>query len=80
MKNRTLDLTTGRISKKILLFFLPVLASSLFQQLYSTMDSIIVGQIIGKTGLASIDAVVPLMRLPVNFFNGIAAGSAIIIS
>lgn len=80
MKNRTLDLTTGRISKKILLFFLPVLASSLFQQLYSTMDSIIVGQIIGKTGLASIDAVAPLMRLPVNFFNGIAAGSAIIIS
>lgn len=80
MKSRTLDLTTGSIAKKILLFFLPILASSLFQQLYSTMDSIIVGQIEGKTGLAAIDAVSSLMRLPVNFFNGIAAGSAIIIS
>ena len=80
MKSRTLDLTNGSIAKKIILFFLPILASSLFQQLYNTMDSIIVGQIEGKTGLAAIDAVSSLMRLPVNFFNGIAAGSAIIIS
>lgn len=78
--SHTLDLTEGSVVRKILLFFLPILASSLFQQLYNTMDAIIVGQIMGKTGLAAIDAVVSMMRLPVNFFNGIASGSAIILS
>lgn len=76
----SLDLTTGSIRKKFWVFFLPVLASSLFQQLYTTVDSIIVGQITGKSGLAAIDAVSALLKLPVNFFDGIAAGTTIIIS
>jgi Na+-driven multidrug efflux pump len=74
------DLTTGSIRKQILLFFIPVFFSSLFQQLYNTADAIIVGQFAGKQALAAIDAGGGLTRLFVNFFVGISSGATIIIS
>lgn len=80
MKNDTLDLTQGPIMKQLLTFFLPILYSSLFQQLYATIDAIIVGRMVGKIGLASIDSIAQLLYLPITFFNGLAAGSTIMIS
>jgi putative MATE family efflux protein len=74
------NLTEGVIWKKLVLFFLPILAGSLFQQLYTTVDAIIVGQFAGKDALASIDAIYSLIKLPVNFFTGLSAGATIIIS
>lgn len=74
------DLTTGSEWKRLLLYFLPILAGSLFQQLYTTVDAVILGQMAGKTGLASIDAICSLLRLPVNFFVGLSAGTTIMIS
>jgi putative MATE family efflux protein len=74
------DLNEGVIRKKLALFFLPVLAGNLFQQLYITVDAVIVGQFAGKDALASIDAIYSLIKLPVNFFTGLSAGAAIIIS
>ncbi|MDR0616562.1 MAG: polysaccharide biosynthesis C-terminal domain-containing protein, partial [Synergistaceae bacterium] len=78
--DRTVDLTQGVIWKKLLLFFLPILAGSLFQQLYTTADAVIVGQFAGKMGLAAIDSVYNLLKLPVNFFVGLSTGATIIIS
>jgi putative MATE family efflux protein len=74
------DLTEGNILKKLTLFFLPILAGSLFQQLYTTVDAIIVGQCAGKDALAAIDAIYSLTKLPVNFFVGLSTGATIIIS
>jgi putative MATE family efflux protein len=74
------DLTEGVIWKKLALFFLPVLAGNLFQQLYVTVDAVIVGQFAGKDALASIDAIYSLIKLPVNFFTGLSAGATIIVS
>ena len=78
--DKTLDLTQGDILKRMIQYFLPLLAASLFQQLYTTVDAIIVGQFAGKIGLASIDAVYNLLKLPVNFLIGISTGATIIIS
>lgn len=80
MKSRTRDLTNGPIGRGLFWFFVPLLISNLLQQLYTTVDSVIVGQFLGKTGLAAIDAVSSLIRLPTNFFVGISAGAAILIS
>jgi putative MATE family efflux protein len=74
------DLTEGNIWKKLILFFLPILGGSLFQQLYTTVDAIIIGQFAGKDALASIDAIYNLTKLPVNFFIGLSTGATIIIS
>ena len=46
---RNLDLTEGVIWKKLLLFLLPIAAGTLFQQFYSTVDAVIVGQFVGST-------------------------------
>ena len=82
MKKRAsaIDFTTGSIWKSLLLYFLPVLAGGLFQQLYATVDAVILGQFAGKAGLAAIDSIYNLLKLPVNFFTGLSAGAAIIIS
>lgn len=50
-------LTEGNIEKAILYFVLPLVLGSLIQQLYITTDAVIVGQYVGKSGLAAIDSV-----------------------
>ena len=74
------SLTEGNIGKALLFFVLPIIAGSLIQQLYTTVDAVIVGQFTGKTGLAAIDSVHTLFKFPINFMNGLAAGATIIIS
>lgn len=79
-RQKTLDMTEGTIWRTLLAFFLPILLGSLLQQLYTTADAIIVGRLAGKQGLAAIDSVYTLLRLPVNFFTGMATGATILIS
>ena len=74
------SLTEGNIGKALLFFVLPIIAGSLIQQLYTTVDAVVVGQFTGKTGLAAIDSVHTLFKFPINFMNGLAAGATIIIS
>lgn len=80
IKERTMDLTQGIVWKQLLIFSLPILAGSLFQQLYTTVDAVIIGKFAGKEGLAAIDSVYNLLRLPVNFFVGLSTGATIMIS
>lgn len=77
---KSLDLTKDKISKVLILFILPILAGSLIQQLYTTVDAVIVGQFVGKRGLAAIDSVWTLFKFPLNFLSGLSAGATIIIS
>ncbi len=50
------------------------------QQLYSTVDAVVLGQFAGKDGLAAIDSIYNLLKLPVNFFVGFSTGATILIS
>ena len=59
------SLISGNIGKALLLFVLPLIAGSLIQQLYTTVDAVIVGQFTGKIGLAAIDSVHTLFKLQV---------------
>lgn len=75
-----LDLTQGNIPRALTAFILPIILGSLIQQLYTTVDAVIVGQFAGKAGLAAIDSVHTLFKFPINFMNGLAAGATILIS
>ena len=77
---KSFDLTKGVIWRAIITFCIPLLARSLFQQLYTTVDAVIIGQFAGKQGLAAIDAVYSLLKLPTNFLVGLSNGAMILIS
>ena len=79
-EKKTLDLTQGTIWKVLAAFILPIIAGSLIQQLYTTVDAIIVGRFVGKAGLAAVDSVGTLFKFPINFLNGMSAGATIIVS
>lgn len=74
------DLTVGKESKLILLFALPMLLGNVFQQLYNIIDSIIVGQYIGKEALAAVGASFPVFFVLISLIIGVSSGSTIIIS
>lgn len=75
MKNNSHTLTKGSVGKGILLFALPLLGSSLIQQLYSTVDLIFVGQLLGTKASAAIGASGLIVTCLIGFFNGMAAGT-----
>lgn len=74
------DLTQGKESSLILKFALPMLLGNVFQQLYNIVDSIIVGNFIGKEALAAVGASFPIIFAFLSLIIGIASGSTIIIS
>lgn len=70
----------GVIWKQLLLFFFPILLGTFFQQLYNTVDTVIVGQYVGKEALAAVGTTGNLINLLVGFFVGLASGASVIIS
>jgi len=73
-------LTEGSISKKIILFALPIFLGNLFQQLYNVVDSLVVGNILGKEALAAVSSTGSLIFLIIGFIGGIFVGAGVIIS
>lgn len=78
LKNTTIDMIHGPIFKSIVLFAIPILISSVFQQLYNTMDTFIVGRFLGDTALAAIGSVNSVFDLINGFALGIGNGLAIV--
>ena len=74
------DMTVGKEGKLILQFALPMLAGSLFQQLYNIVDSIIVGNFLGKEALAAVGASFPVIFVLISMIIGLASGISIVIS
>lgn len=74
------SLAEGVIWKKLLLFALPILLGNIFQQLYNTVDALIVGTFLDKTALAAVTSSGSLIFMMVGFFNGIAMGAGVVIS
>ncbi|EOS23054.1 MATE efflux family protein [Lachnospiraceae bacterium 3-1] len=78
-KSATL-LTEGSIWKKIIAFAIPIFLGNLFQQLYNTADSLIVGNFVGSDALAAVSSSGNLIFLMVGFFSGIAMGAGVVIA
>lgn len=72
-------MTEGSISKKIVLFALPVFLGQLLQQLYNVVDSIVVGNFLGKEALAAVSSSGSLIFLIVGFINGLFMGAGVIV-
>ena len=73
-------MTEGVIWKQLLAFSLPLLAGNLFQQLYNTVDSVVVGNFIGSDALAAVGSSNSLINLIIGMFMGIGTGAGVIIS
>lgn len=75
------QITEGVIWKQLLIFFFPIMVGTLFQQLYNTVDAIIVGRFVGKQALASVGgSAAVLTNFVIGFFTGLSAGATVIIS
>jgi outer membrane protein OmpA-like peptidoglycan-associated protein len=75
------DLTRGGILPKLLHFFFPVLLGMLFQQLYNTVDAVIVGNFVGPAALAAVGgSPAKIIDLVIGFFTGLSSGATVIIS
>lgn len=74
------DMTKGNEAKLIFYFALPMLVGNIFQQLYNTVDSIIVGKFLGKEALAAVGTSFPIIFLLVSLIMGITMGATILIS
>lgn len=83
MKHNTSEnkITEGVIWKQLLIFFLPLLLGTFFQQLYNTVDAVIVGRFVGKEALAAVGgAAAMIVNLFVGFFTGVSTGATVTIS
>lgn len=79
-KTKQVIMTEGVIWKQLLAFSMPLLVGNLFQQLYNTVDSIVVGNFIGSEALAAVGSSNSLINLIIGMFMGIATGAGVIIS
>ena len=73
-------MTSGSIPKQMVFFALPILLGNLFQQLYNTVDSLIVGNFLGSQALAAVSSSGNIIFLMIGFFNGVAIGAGVVIS
>ncbi|MED9993279.1 MAG: MATE family efflux transporter [Oscillospiraceae bacterium] len=74
-------ITDGVIWKQLMLFFLPVLLGTFFQQLYNTVDAVIVGRFVGKEALAAVGgSSSQILNLLIGFFTGVTSGAAVIVA
>lgn len=80
MDEKHLGLIEGVIWKQLLIFFFPILIGTFFQQLYNTVDTIIVGQYVGTSALAAVGSTGNLTNLLVNFFVGLSSGATVVIA
>lgn len=79
-KGSAVLMTEGPIWKNLLFFAIPLLIGNLFQQLYNTVDSMIVGNFVGRHALAAVGTTENIINAFIGFFFGLGAGSSVVIS
>ena len=72
-------MTEGSIIKQVILFSLPLMLGNVFQMLYNTVDSIVVGNYVGKEALAAVGSTTIIVNMLVMFFNGFSVGASVVI-
>lgn len=75
---KSMDLTTGSVTKKLVLFMLPLLATNLLQHCYQAADNAVLGQFAGKTALAAVSATAAATNFFLNILIGLAIGANIV--
>lgn len=73
-------MTSGSIPQHLLLFAVPLMFGNIFQMLYNTVDSIVVGNFVGTQALAAIGATALICNMAIFFFNGFSVGAGVVIS
>ncbi|MBQ6345997.1 MAG: MATE family efflux transporter, partial [Clostridia bacterium] len=76
----TRDMTSGSIIRQIVLFALPLMLGNIFQMMYNTVDSIVVGNFVGKEALAAVGSTTMIVNMLVFFFNGFSVGAGVVIA
>lgn len=74
------DMTTGKPWERIVAFMIPMLIGNIAQQLYNTVDSIVVGKYVGDNALAAVGSAGPILNLLIVLFVGISMGAGIVVS
>lgn len=77
---RIVDFSRGGIVKGIVLFSLPIIAGELLQNLYNSVDALVVGNFVGDGALAAVTVGGTISNMVVNFFNGMSVGANVVVS
>jgi len=80
MENKSTLMISGSIWKQILKFSIPLILGNLFQQMYSIIDSIVVGNVVGSDALAAVGASGAIIQLLIGFIIGASAGAGVVTS
>ena len=81
IENTTNTIVDGVIWKGLLKFFFPIMLGTLFQQLYNTVDAVVVGQFVGTQALAAVGgSSSQIVNLFIGFFVGLSYGATVIVS
>lgn len=79
-QSNEIDMLHGPLLKKILLFALPLAASSLLQELFNSVDVAVVGHFVGSNALAAVGSNAPVIGLLINLFVGVSMGACAVLS
>ena len=80
LRQQTGDITQGVIWKQLLGFFFPLWLGTFFQQLYNTVDTLVVGRLVGKAALAAVGSTSVIVNLTVGIFTGLSSGAVVVIA
>ena len=80
MSSTTKDMTQGTIWLHLIKFAFPLLMGNIFQQLYNTVDSIVVGNFVGADALGAVTSTIPIVITLIGAFIGLSMGAGVVIS
>ena len=75
-----MDMTQGSVAMHLIRFALPLLAGNIFQQLYNTVDTWVVGNYVSNEAFSAVGTVGPVVNMLIGFFTGLASGAGVVIS
>lgn len=79
-RGKDVDMTQGNITKHIISFALPLLIGNIFQQLYNTVDTWVVGRYVSNEAYAAVGTLGPAVNMLIGFFMGLSSGAGVVIS
>ena len=79
-KRRDVDMTEGNITRHIISFAIPLLIGNIFQQLYNTVDTWVVGNYVNNQAYSAVGTVGPIVNMLIGFFMGLSSGAGVVIS
>lgn len=79
-RKRDVDMTEGNIARHLISFALPLLIGNIFQQLYNTVDTWVVGNYVSNEAYSAVGTVGPIVNMLIGFFMGLSSGAGVVIS